>query len=69
MTIVGSNFVSSASLACRFGTAGTVAASFASATQVVCLSPRADTAALVALAVSNNNADFVGSASFTYDGA
>ena len=67
VTIGGSNFVSSVNLVCRFGILTPVAATWNSATQLLCRSP-ATSAGPVAVEVSNNNQDFTSNAvSYLYD--
>eukprot|EP00163_Fabomonas_tropica_P008375 TRINITY_DN17_c0_g4_i1.p1 TRINITY_DN17_c0_g4~~TRINITY_DN17_c0_g4_i1.p1 ORF type:complete len:4695 (+),score=879.62 TRINITY_DN17_c0_g4_i1:301-14385(+) len=58
VTVVGSNFVNTGDLRCRFGNVGSVAASFTSATEIECTSPSTGSPTSVALEVTNNVYDY-----------
>lgn len=67
VTVTGTKFRSEYTPVCRFGTVGTVQATYHSGSLFVCLSPAASGAAAIALEVSNNNQDFSSSGVvFTY---
>ena len=58
VTVSGTNFVNTAALQCRFGTAAAVVASFMTTTSVMCMSPSTTTPGQVALEVTNNGNDY-----------
>eukprot|EP00698_Gefionella_okellyi_P008953 TRINITY_DN2247_c0_g1_i2.p1 TRINITY_DN2247_c0_g1~~TRINITY_DN2247_c0_g1_i2.p1 ORF type:complete len:896 (+),score=191.18 TRINITY_DN2247_c0_g1_i2:182-2689(+) len=66
VTAVGTNFVSSSSLVCQFGTSTPVLATWISATLLQCTSPAGGNGT-VSVAVSNNNQEYLGTGRpFTY---
>lgn len=67
VTVTGSNFVSSALLSCKFGSAAAQAAVYLTASKLTCVSP-AHGVGNVTVSVSNNGVDFSAAAPFEYLG-
>jgi hypothetical protein len=66
VTVTGANFERSDGLRCRFGLGEAAPARYISNTQVLCTTPAVAAPGVVAVAVTNNEADFVSSASASY---
>jgi hypothetical protein len=65
VTVIGSDFLRTDGLACRFGVSVALA-TYTSASVLRCMAPAATSAGLVSLAVSINNVDFAGQREFLY---
>ena len=70
ITVFGSDFLPTDSVACQFGTVGTVTAVYVSSSVLVCVAPAASAGTIVSVGVSNDGITFATSAGvdFTWDG-